>query len=158
MRRVVAAAALAGLALVPVAARAAEWGLVRPGVTTMEEVRARYGAPTRAAQQKIERYDAAQWVYEGEQAPTGMARMIVDFGLLDAGAFKAQVVRTFRLEPHAGIFPRTAIVTGWGFPSRVGTEGGADVFFYELGLLVYFDKTGLEATVMVFTPPQPQNR
>ena len=27
--------------------RAAEWGLIRPGVSTMEALRARYGAPTR---------------------------------------------------------------------------------------------------------------
>src|SRR5207249_9274210 len=60
---------------------AADWGGVIPGESTKEIVRARHGDPTRATTQKVDRFDSAQWVYEGDQAPTGMFRMTVDFGL-----------------------------------------------------------------------------
>src|SRR5881397_4065437 len=87
---------------------AADWGGVIPGESTKEIVRARHGDPTRATTQKVDRFDSAQWVYEGDQAPTGMFRMTVDFGLAGPAGFRADVVRSFKLEPHPGIFTRPA--------------------------------------------------
>ena len=134
---------------------AADWGGVIPGESTTETVRARHGEPTRSATQKIEKYDTLQWVYEGQQAPTGMFRMTVDFGLAVASGFRSDVVRSFKLEPHPGIFVRPAIIDGWGRPSGAAPAGQPPAFFYESGLLVYFDKDGWEVQSMVFTLPQP---
>src|SRR5438309_668250 len=102
---------------------AADWGGVIPGESTKETVRARHGDPTRATTQKVDRFDSAQWVYEGDQAPTGMFRMTVDFGLAGPAGFRADVVRSFKLEPHPGIFTRPAIVDGWGRPSGAAPAG-----------------------------------
>jgi hypothetical protein len=135
-------------------AAAAEWGQIRPGVTTLADVRSRYGAPTRETPRKVENYDTLQWAYEGAQAPRGIVKMIVDFGLLTQSGYKKDVVRTFRLEPQHDIFNRKLVVDGWGPPSRVGKEGETEFFLYEEGLLVYFGKDAKDATVMIFTPPQ----
>ena len=144
---------LAVLFATPVAA--SDWGQIKPAVTTQSEVRGRYGAPTRETTQKIEGYDAVQWVYEGAQAPTGINKMIVDFGLLIPSGYRKEVVRTFRLEPKHDIFNRKLIVDGWGAPSRFGKEGDLEFFFYEEGLMVYFSPDTKEVFVMIFTPPQP---
>lgn len=149
---------LSGLALVvmlatPVAA--ADWGQIKPAVTTQPEVRGRYGAPTREMSQKIEGYDSTQWVYEGPQAPVGIVKLIVDFGLLTPSGYRKEVVRTFRLEPKHDIFNRKLIVDGWGPPSRVGKDGDVEFFLYAEGLLVYFGKDANEVIAMIFTPPQP---
>ena len=122
----------------------------------MEGVRAQFGGPTRTDTQKIDNYDTTSWVYEGNQAPTGMIRMIVDFGILQAGGFRRDIVRSFRLEPKPGVFTRDMILTGWGKPSgfRQGA-GAADSFLYDDGLVVVFDKEAWSAVSMVFTPPQP---
>ncbi|MGH7302891.1 MAG: hypothetical protein ACRELZ_06345, partial [Candidatus Rokuibacteriota bacterium] len=74
--------ALGLVLLLAAGAAAAEWGQIKPGATTQPEVRSRYGAPTRETPQKIEGYDSLQWTYEGPQAPSGIARMVIDFGLL----------------------------------------------------------------------------
>ena len=123
-------------------------------MTTQADVRARYGAPTRETAQKIEGYDSLQWAYEGSQAPAGIAKMIVDFGLLTPSGYKKEVVRTFRLEPKHDIFNRKLVVDGWGPPSRVGKEGDLEFFLYEEGLLVYFGPDEKDVTVMIFTRPQ----
>ncbi|HBH03871.1 MAG TPA: hypothetical protein DDZ42_18465 [Candidatus Rokubacteria bacterium] len=151
-------AALLVLAVLLLAGPAAaeEWGTIVPGATTTEAVRARYGAPTRSAPVKIDRYDAAQWVYEGAQAPAGIRRMTVDFGLLAPGGYRPDVVRSFRLEPKPRIFDRRTVLAGWGVPTKTAREGEADVYFYQEGLLVYFDKGGFDVAAMVFTPPQPE--
>ena len=150
---------LAVLALVLLAsccaAAASEWGTIVPGTSTMDSVRAQYGGPTRTETQKVEGYETTSWVYEGAQAPTGIGRMVVDFGLLQAGGFQRSTVRSFRLEPHPGVFTRDTILTGWGRPTGVGKEGGNDSFFYADGLLVVFDKEAWSAVSMMFTPPQP---
>ena len=150
-------AALLVLAVLLLAGPAAaeEWGTIVPGATTTEAVRARYGAPTRSAAVKIDRYDAAQWVYEGTQAPPGIRRMTVDFGLLAPGGYRPDVVRSFRLEPKPRIFDRRTVLAGWGVPTKTAREGEADVYFYQEGLLVYFDKGGFNVAAMVFAPPQP---
>jgi hypothetical protein len=134
---------------------AAEWNTIRPGISTMEAVRARFGPASKRSVQKLEGYDAAQWVYEGAAAPPGITRLTVEFGLLTLLGFRADLVRDFSLVPKPGIFTRQTILNGWGVPMRVGREGDAEVFLYQAGLLVYFAKDGWDAQLMVFTPPQP---
>jgi hypothetical protein len=138
-------------------AGAAEWGTIVPATSTTENVRAQFGGPTRTESQKIEGYDTTTWLYEGAQAPAGITRMIVDFGILQANGFRRDVVRSFRLEPKPGVFTRPTVLTGWGSPSGVRTEGGAESFFYEDGLVVVFDKEKWSAVSMMFTPPQPRS-
>lgn len=140
------------------AAAGAEWGAIVPGTSTMEAVRAQYGGPTRTETQKVEGYDTTSWIYEGTQAPTGITRMVVDFGLLQAGGFQRGIVRSLRLEPHPFIFTRDMILTGWGMPTAFSKQGGSDSFFYRDGLLVVFDKDAWSAVSMVFTPPQPSDQ
>ena len=136
-------------------AAAADWGQIKPAVTTQTDVRARYGAASRETSQKIEGYDALQWVYEGVQAPTGIVKMIVDFGILTPSGYKKEIVRTFRLEPKPDIFNRKLVLDGWGPPSRVGKEGEFEFFLYEEGLLVYFGgPEAKQVSAMIFTPPQ----
>lgn len=139
------------------AAVAAEWGLIRPGNSTMDSVREQYGAPTRMVREKIEGYETENWVYEGPRAPTGILRLTVEFGLVQSDKFRREVVRAFRLEPRPGTFNRGVISNGWGFPDRMGREGDEDLFLYKDGLLVYFDKEGWNARLMVFTLPQPRD-
>lgn len=138
-------------------AGAAEWGLIRPGTTTRDEVRARYGSPTRMDRQKVETYDTESWIYEAEQAPTGLERLTVEFGLLQQDKYHPDVVRAFKLEPRPGAFNRGVIANGWGFPDRMGRENDRDIFLYRDGLLVYFDESGWNAKLMVFTLPQPRD-
>jgi len=146
--------ALGLVLLLAAAAEAADWGQIKPGVSTQADVRARYGAPTRETPQKVESYDTLQWTYEGALAPSGITKMIVDFGLLTPSGYKKEVVRTFRLEPKGDVFNRKLVIDGWGPPARMGKEGDAEFFLYEQGLLVYFGPDGKQATVMIFTPPQ----
>jgi hypothetical protein len=155
MRGAVAAVALALLAAG--AAGAAEWGLIQPGVSSTQDVRGRYGAPTRVEPQKVEGYDTESWVYEGAHAPVGMNRLVVEFGLLQDGKYRREVVRDFRLEPKPGTFNRGIVTNGWGLPDRVGVEANGDVFLYRDGLLVYFDPSGWNARLMIFTVPQPRD-
>jgi hypothetical protein len=139
------------------AAAGAEWGTLMPGTSTTDNVRAQFGPPTRTETQKVEGYDTTTWVYDGAQAPTGMARLVVDFGLLQATGFKPNVLRSFRLEPHAGVFTRDTVLAGWGRPTGVSEQGGNDSFFYEDGLVVVFDKEAWSAVSMVFTLPRPSD-
>jgi hypothetical protein len=138
-----------------VPARAADWGTIVPGRSTPESMRAVYGPPTRTQAQKVEGYDTTQWVYEGAQAPAGIVRLTVDFGLLTAAGYQKDVVRSFRLDPKPGVFNRTLVMDGWGTPTRVRRDGEFEIFVYEQGLLVYFDKEGRIAQALIFTPPQP---
>ena len=138
------------------AARASEWGLITPGQTTSEAVRGRYGNATRVDRQKVDGFDTQSWVYEAAQAPTGVERMTVEFGLKDASGYRPDVVRDFKIEPRPGTFNRGIIVSGWGPPDKVGRDNERDIFLYQEGLLVYFDPEGWNATLMVFTLPQPE--
>jgi len=153
VRRTLAALALTLALGLP--ARASEWGEIVPGQSTMESVRAQYGGPTRTEAQKIERYDTMSWVYEAAQAPAGMNRLVVDFGILQGGGYRGDVVRSFRLEPKPFVFNRRSVLNGWGPPDRVGKQKDDDVFLYAEGLVVIFDKDGPDARLMLFTPPQP---
>ena len=134
---------------------AEEWGGIDPGVTTADQVRARYGAPSKETRAKAEGYDVLTWVYEDARAPGGIQRMTVDYGLLTPQGFKATVVRLLRLEPKPKIFGRNTVIQAWGVPDGLSKQNEADVFFYRSGLLVNFDKQGDEATLLTFTPPQP---
>jgi len=136
-------------------AAASEWGTIVPGTTTMEAVRTQYGGPTKTETQKTDNYDTASWVYEGVQAPVGLLRMVVDFGILRAAGYRRDVVRSFRIEPKPGVFNRKVVLAGWGPPDRVGRQADTEVFYYAEGLVVMFDKEGLQAQTLVFTPPQP---
>lgn len=141
--------------LLALPARAAEWAAIDPGRSTAEDVRARFGPATRTQAQKLEGHEASEWIYDGAQAPAGIERLTVEFGLLVAGAYRQDVVRALRLEPKPGIFTRRVVVQGWGEPLHVASEGDRDVFVYPEGLLVYFDKDGWDARLVLFTPPQP---
>jgi hypothetical protein len=145
--------AVLAIGLAPAAA--SEWGTIVPGSTTMEAVRAQYGGPTKTETQKTDNYDTVSWLYEGAQAPVGLRRMMVDFGILHAGGYRRDVVRSFRIEPKPGVFNRKIVLAGWGPPDRVGRQGDTEVFYYSDGLVVMFDKEGLQAQTLVFTPPQP---
>jgi hypothetical protein len=151
MRPVVAALVLV---VIPAVAHAAEWDTIRPGTTTQEAVRAHLGQPAKVTSAKVEGYDTTEWLYEGTNAPKGAARLLISFGLLTPQGYRADVVRMLRLEPRRGVFPRNTVLMGWGPPQAVGKEKEQDVFFYDSGLLVYFDKEGRMAETMIFTPPQ----
>ena len=143
-----------GLALVASVAQAAEWDTIRPGESTQEAVRAQFGQPTKVTSQKVEGYDSAQWFYDGERAPRGIAKMTIDFGLLTAQGYKPEIVRVMQLQPKPGVFTRQTVILGWGTPQGVKTEDGGDSLFYQAGLIVRFDKDGWLVTSMTFTPPQ----
>ena len=141
---------------VPSAVVAADWGGISPGSSTQETVRERYGAPSLETRQKLESYDTVRWVYEGARAPAGMKRMIVEFGLLAPSGYRANLVRSFTLEPKPRIFDYVMVVKGWGIPDRIAEREGRKVYFYQRGLLVYFDQSGDDTVSMVFSPPQPE--
>jgi hypothetical protein len=140
--------------LLALPAFAAEWAGIVPGVTTTDDVRTRHGAPTKSEKLKVEGYDTEQWTYDGARAPAGLRRMIVDFGLLKPDGYQPAVVRTLRLEPKTGVFARRWVLLGWGLPDGETTIEGVPAFFYDSGLIVYFDKEMANAATMVFTVPQ----
>jgi hypothetical protein len=157
MRAVRLIAAVLGFALaLPAGAGAAGWGGIEPGDTTLEQVRERFGAPSKETKQKVENYDTTTWIYEGPKAPGGISRMIVDFGILKPDGFKPNVVRVFVLEPKPNIFAVQTVIDGWGEPSAAGDQGGFPSMLYDAGLVVVFDKQTLWAESMTFTLPQPQ--
>ncbi len=153
-RRILPLALVTLLALPPLAS-AADWGGIEAGVTTLDQVRERYGVPSKETRAKVEGYDTTRWAYEGPRAPAGLVRMIVDFGLLTPAGYKPNVVRVLGLEPKPHIFAREAIINGWGVPDGIGTEGGRTTFLYKIGLLVTFGKDSDNAVEMRFTIPQP---
>ena len=136
------------------AAHAAEWQTIRPGESTQEDVRAQFGQPTRVTSQQIEGYDSPRWQYDAPQAPRGILKLTIDFGLLAPQGYKPNVVRVMQLEPLPGVFLRETILAGWGEPDGVKTENGTPSILYHSGLIVTFDKEGKVATMLVFTPPQ----
>jgi hypothetical protein len=144
------------LILVPGPATASDWGGIQPGVTTVEQVRERYGPPSKESRPKVEGYDTLTWVYEGSRAPAGTVRLTVDFGLLTPAGYKPGVVRIFTLEPKPAIFGRATVFQGWGLPDReVDNRDGTVMFTWHDGLIVMFDKAGEQATTMIFSMPQP---
>ncbi|MGH7644809.1 MAG: hypothetical protein ACREMR_04410 [Gemmatimonadales bacterium] len=154
MRPIRLIAAVLALA-VPAAACAAGWGGIEPGETTLEQVRERYGAPSKETRQKVETYDTTTWTYEAAKAPTGMNRMVVDFGILKPDGYKPTLVRVFVIEPRPTIFAVQTVVDGWGLPSAAGDQDGFPTMLYEVGLVAVFDKQSGWALSMTFTVPQP---
>ena len=154
--RHLAALALAVTLLAPVGGvHAEQWGAMVPGESTMAVVRALRGAPTRTAIEKVDGFDTVRWVYEAAQAPAGIARLTIDFGLKTASGYHAEIVRSFKLEPRPGAFDRQSVLVGWGPPAGVGRDGEDEFIFYQEGLFVYFaPKDDSQVTSMVFTPPQ----
>jgi hypothetical protein len=146
--------AVLGLALAA-PAFAASWGGITPGETTLEQVRERYGAPTKETRPKVDNYDTTRWVYEGDKVPSGLNRMVVDFGILRPDGFKPNLVRVFTIEPRPTIFALQTVVDGWGAPEYAGEHDGVPTMVYEEGLVVVFDKKTLWADSLTFTVPQP---
>ncbi len=143
------------LAGYPVPASATEWGGITPGVSTPEDVRERYGSPSRESTETQDGYKTNRWVYEGARAPVGIKQMTVDFGLLTPQGYRPNLVRAVILEPKPGIFNRAVVLDGWGTPTRVGVQEGQDLFFCTSGLIVSFPERGDDATALLFTIPQP---
>jgi hypothetical protein len=156
----IARAFLVGLAVAvllvgPAGARAEEWGGIEPGTTTIEQVRARYGAPSKETRAKVEGHDTIQWVFEDARAPGGILRLTVDYGLLTPQGYKQTVVRAFRLEPKPKIFGKNTVAQAWGPPDAIASQNEQETFFYKSGLVVIFTKDGTDTVLMTFTPPQP---
>ena len=136
-------------------ALAAQWGNIEPGVTTLEQVRDLYGRPSRELTARVEGYDTRQWIYERSQAPEGLVRLTVDFGLLIEGTYKPSVVRLVTLDPKPGIFLRKTVIDGWGLPDREGVMEGLPTFIYQDGLFAMFQKDGESAVRLIFSISQP---
>ncbi len=148
---VLGVALLGGL---PGLAGAAEWGGITPGASTQETVRARYRAASHQSRETLEGYETTRWVYEGAQAPAGLKRMVVDFGLVTPEGYRPTLVRSVLLEPKPRIFDRLTVLDGWGLPDRAGIEEDHEVFFYRSGLIVSFTTEGTDAQSLLFVIPQ----
>ena len=154
-RALLAGLAVVGLLVGPAGAGAEEWGGIEPGVTTIEQVRARYGAPSKETRAKVEGHDTIQWIFEDARAPGGVQRLTVDYGLLTPQGYKQTVVRVLRLEPKPKVFGKNTVTQAWGIPDGIGTPNEQQSFFYKSGLVVIFTKDGTDTVLMTFTPPQP---
>lgn len=154
MRRALLVLSLVLVVTAPAAAL--EWGGIEPGVTTVQQVRERYGQPSKDTRPKVEGYDTQRWVYEDARAPAGLYRMTVDFGILRPAGYQPGVVRLLTLEPKPNIFGRYTVIQGWGLPDVVNDDkkSGATLLWKD-GLLVTFDESNENAVSMVFSVPQP---
>ena len=136
-------------------ALAGVWGNIEPGVTTIEQVRDLYGRPSREKTATVDGYDTRQWIYERSQAPEGLVRLTVDFGLLTSGGYRPSVVRLVTLDPKPLIFVRKTVIDGWGLPDGEGTMEGLPTFIYQDGVFVMFQQDGDSAVRLIFSIPQP---
>jgi len=155
VRSLLAGLAAAGLLVGPAGGRAEEWGGIEPGLTTIDQVRARYGAPSKETRAKVEGHDTIQWVFEDARAPGGIQSLTVDYGLLTPQGYKPTVVRAFRIVPKPKIFGKNTVAQAWGPPDAIGKQNEQETFFYKSGLVVIFTKEGDDTVLMTFTPPQP---
>lgn len=148
--------ALLLLALGPAVLWAADWGGVTPGTSVQEDIRRLFGPPTQERSAKEEGYETREWIYEGAEAPAGLIKVRVEFGLLEPDGFKPNTVRAFVLYPKENRFPVSAIQAGWGRPARSGLdqETGRPILQYDAGLVVVLDKDGRWAEEMYFVIPQ----
>ena len=154
LARLIGGLVVAALALDGGTVAAEQWGGIEPGESTMAVVRSLRGSPTRTTTQKVDGYDTAEWIYEDAKAPGGIRRMTVDFGLMTPRGYRADLVRSLKIEPKPGAFDKQSVTTGWGPPAGVGKDGNVEFFFYKEGLFVYFARDGHAVASMVFTPPQ----
>ena len=154
-RSLLAGLTIAGLLVGPAGAQAEEWGGIEPGITTIDQVRARYGAPSKETRAKVEGHDTIQWVFEDARAPGGIQSLTVDYGLLTPQGYKQTVVRAFRIVPKPKIFGKNTVAQAWGPPDAIAMQNEQETFFYKSGLVVIFTKEGDDTVLMTFTPPQP---
>jgi hypothetical protein len=140
---------------VPPPAAAIGWGGIEPAITTLEQVRERWGPPTKETRGREEGYETVQWIYEGPAAPSGMKRMTVDFGLVRPDGYKRELVRALRLEPKPLIFGRKTVAEAFGQPDLQGIQDSVPMIVYNTGLFVFFDQQGETAVLLLFTPPLP---
>lgn len=155
------AGAVAAVVLLAGAARAATWGGITPGTTTLAEVRALHGTPSRERTVSEGGRSAPEWTYAGEQAPLGLERMVVSFGLIRDERFLPEVVRAVALYPRPRIFTVAHVTQGWGKPDALGTEEQTrrPAMRYErLGLLVVLDPQGEWAEMLLLAPEKPGSR
>jgi hypothetical protein len=165
-RRRAGAAALGLAAILGLLAAAGDlgaesWGGLTPGETTQAGVQALYGKPSRERSLVEEGRTVAEWTYAGPQAPRGLERMVVSFGLLAGGRFVPDMVRSVALHPKPHVFSLRAITNGWGRPDAIGTEeaSGRSSFHYNtLGLIIILDRTGQWAEFLLFGPRQASAR
>lgn len=144
------------LVLGPAVPWAADWGGVTPGTSTQEDIRRLFGPPTQERSAKEDGYETREWIYEGAEAPAGLNKLRVEFGLLKPDGFKPNTVRTLALYPKENRFPVSAIQAGWGRTARVGLdpETGRPILQFDAGLVVFLDKEGRWAEEMYFVIPQ----
>jgi hypothetical protein len=155
--RILGVAVLLLIGLAP-HARGESWGGITPGETTRQALRASYGPPTRERVLVEEGRTVAEWTYAGQQAPRGIERVVVSFGLVRPGGFDPEVVRAVTLYPKPRIFSTQAITNGWGKPDGVATEeatGRPALQWASRGLLIVLDKGGNWAEMMLFAPKPP---
>ena len=151
-----ALALLLALAMVAVPAAASDWGGHRARRHHVDPVRESAWQPSKETRPRIEGYDTLQWVYEGDRAPAGIARMTVDFGFLTAGGYKPNLVRLLTLEPKPFRFGKNTVIQGWGVPDAIAdNKDGTSTLIWKDGLLVHFDKEGKDSMSMIFSGPQP---
>jgi hypothetical protein len=150
-----AALVLGALLLSAAPAAAADWDLLAPAKSTQPQVRERFGAPTRTEVLKIEGFDTDRWTYDGPQAPAGVTKLVLEFGLKDDKGYRRDVLRAFRLEPRTGVFHKGILAKGWGDPDRVGREGEAEIFVWASGLIAYFKTPeDIDPYLLLFGVPQ----
>src|SRR5262245_37104735 len=139
----------------PTPVPAEEWGGIEPGVSILDDVRSRYGAPTKETHAKAECYDTVQWVYDGAQAPGGIQRMTIEYGLLTPQGYKPTVVRVIRLEPKAIALGQSRVGQGSGATDHLITQNDQETYFYKSGRIVTCNTEDTEAVILNFMPPQP---
>jgi hypothetical protein len=138
-------------------ADADSWGGITPGQSTLRDVQARYGRPTRERSVVDEGRTVPEWTYIGERAPAGLDRMVVSFGLLGPAGFSPDVVRAVAIYPKPRVFSLDAVTIGWGTPDAVGSDeqtGQVALRYDRRGVLVLLDPTKTWAEMILFAPAQ----
>lgn len=147
--------AAAAMLLAATAVSAAGWGGITPGETRQRDVEARYGRPSRERSVTEGGLTGAEWTYVGDRAPRGLERMVVGFGLVRPTGFVPDLVRALTLYPKPHVFSVAKLTEGWGKPDAIGTDEQTkrSVLRYDAeAILVFLDRSGEWAEVMVFAP------
>jgi hypothetical protein len=138
-------------------AGADSWGGITPGQSTVVDVQAHHGSPTRERSVVDEGRTASEWTYIGERAPAGLNRMVVSFGLLGPAGFAPDVVRAVAIYPKPRVFSVEVVTIGWGTPDAVGSDeqtGQVALRYDRRGVLVLLDPTKTWAEMILFAPGQ----